>query len=59
VWIPKVLVKMRVGGMNNVSLKNRLAANRMNRKAWAVNGVAAVFVDVADEAGSEDFAVGG
>jgi glycosyltransferase len=38
-YIPKVLVKMRVGGMSNVSLKNRLAANRMDRKAWAVNGL--------------------
>ena len=36
-YIPKVLVKMRVGGMSNVSLRNRLAANRMDRKAWAVN----------------------
>jgi len=38
-YIPKVLVKMRVGGMSNVSLKNRLAANRMDRKAWQVNGL--------------------
>jgi glycosyltransferase len=36
-YIPKVLVKMRVGGMSNVSLKNRLTANRMDRKAWDVN----------------------
>lgn len=38
-YIPKVLVKMRVGGMSNVSLKNRLAANRMDRKAWRANGL--------------------
>ncbi|WP_448873260.1 glycosyltransferase family 2 protein [Desulfobulbus propionicus] len=38
-YIPKVLVKMRVGGMSNVSLQNRLAANRMDRKAWSVNGL--------------------
>jgi glycosyltransferase involved in cell wall biosynthesis len=38
-YIPKVLVKMRVGGMSNVSLENRLAANRMDRKAWRVNGL--------------------
>ena len=38
-YIPEVLVKMRVGGQSNASLKNRLAANRMDRKAWAVNGL--------------------
>ena len=36
-YIPKVLVKMRTGGVSNVSMKNRLAANRMDRKAWAMN----------------------
>jgi glycosyltransferase len=36
-YIPEVLVKMRSGGMSNQSLKNRLKANRMDRKAWAVN----------------------
>lgn len=39
VYIPKVLVKMRSGGTSNVSLKNRLKANRMDRKAWEVNGL--------------------
>lgn len=38
-YIPKVFVRMRVGGMSNVSLKNRLAANRMDWKAWDVNGL--------------------
>lgn len=38
-YIPKVLVKMRVGGMSNTSLKNRIAANLMDRKAWQVNGL--------------------
>ena len=38
-YIPGVLVKMRMGGQSNASLKNRLAANRMDRKAWAVNGL--------------------
>ena len=36
-YIPEVLVKMRTGGVSNASLKNRLAANKMDRKAWAVN----------------------
>ena len=36
-YIPEVLVRMRTGGMSNRSLKIRLKANRMDRKAWAVN----------------------
>ena len=39
VYIPEVLVKMRVGGTSNASLKNRINANRMDRKAWEVNGL--------------------
>jgi glycosyltransferase len=38
-YIPKVLVCMRTGGMSNASVKNRIMANRMDRKAWAVNGL--------------------
>jgi len=38
-YIPEVLVRMRTGGVSNASLKNRLAANRMDRKAWMVNGL--------------------
>ncbi len=38
-YIPKVLVKMRSGGVSNASLKNRLLANKMDRKAWEVNGL--------------------
>lgn len=38
-YIPEVLVKMRTGGVSNASVKNRLSANRMDRKAWAVNGL--------------------
>jgi glycosyltransferase len=36
-YIPRVLVKMRIGGLSNVSLKNRVQANLMDRKAWKVN----------------------
>ena len=39
VYIPKVLVHMRTGGVSNASLRNRLRANRMDRKAWAVNNL--------------------
>lgn len=38
-YIPRTLVKMRTGGVSNASLLNRLKANRMDRKAWAVNGL--------------------
>ena len=37
VYIPDVLVHMRTGGKSNLSLLNRLRANRMDRKAWSVN----------------------
>jgi glycosyltransferase len=38
-WIPEVLVHMRSGGMSNMSLKNRITANRMDRRAWRENGL--------------------
>jgi len=38
-YIPEVLVKMRIGGTSNASLKNRIIANRMDRNAWHVNGL--------------------
>lgn len=38
-YIPEVFVNMRTGGQSNVSLLNRLRANRNDRKAWVVNGL--------------------
>ena len=38
-YLPEVLVRMRVGGMSNVSLGNRWRANWMDRRAWRVNGL--------------------
>jgi len=38
-YIPAILTKMRVGGVSNTSLKNRLTANQMDRKAWETNGL--------------------
>jgi glycosyltransferase len=38
-YIPRVLVNMRAGGASNVSLRARWDANRMDRKAWQVNGL--------------------
>ncbi|WP_315819871.1 glycosyltransferase family 2 protein [Paraflavitalea speifideaquila] len=46
-YIPNVLVKMRSGGMSNASLKNRLRANREDRKAWAMNDLKPFFYDLA------------
>lgn len=42
-YIPRVLVKMRAGGMSNASLKNRLRANREDRRAWALNDLKPFF----------------
>jgi glycosyltransferase involved in cell wall biosynthesis len=38
-YLPEIIVKMRVGGMSNVSLKNRIRANKEDRRAWKVNGL--------------------
>jgi glycosyltransferase len=38
-YISEVLVNMRTGGASNSSIKKRLIANRMDRKAWEVNGL--------------------
>ena len=38
-YISRPLVRMRVGGMSNVSLKNRIKANKEDRIAWLINGL--------------------
>lgn len=38
-YLPEVLVRMRMGGLSNASLQNRLKANREDRLAWQLNGV--------------------
>jgi glycosyltransferase involved in cell wall biosynthesis len=38
-YIPEVLVKMRVGGMSNISFRNRIRANKEDRRAWEINGL--------------------
>ncbi|TAL63220.1 MAG: glycosyltransferase [Bacteroidetes bacterium] len=40
-YIDKVLVKMRTGGISNVSLNSRITANREDRRAWKINGLKA------------------
>jgi glycosyltransferase len=34
------MVRMRTGGASNATLKNRLIANKNDRKAWKVNDIA-------------------
>jgi glycosyltransferase involved in cell wall biosynthesis len=34
-----VMIHMRAGGVSNVSLKNRIRANREDRLAWKINGL--------------------
>ena len=38
-YLNKITVKMRVGGVSNSSLKNRLRANREDKMAWKINGL--------------------
>lgn len=38
-YVPKVLVKMRVGGKSNKTLLNRIKANLEDRKAWRINDI--------------------
>jgi glycosyltransferase len=40
-YLPEVLVKMKVGGKSNISLVNRLKANREDKLAWEMNGLKA------------------
>jgi len=39
VYLPKVMIHMRAGGVSNVSLKNRIRANKEDRLAWKINGL--------------------
>ncbi len=38
-YIPHVQMHMRTGGVSNVTLKNRIRANREDRRAWKINGL--------------------
>lgn len=38
-YIHHTIIKMRMGGVSNSSLKNRLSANRMDKKSWEINGL--------------------
>jgi glycosyltransferase involved in cell wall biosynthesis len=45
-YLQEVIVKMRTGGVSNASLRNRLRANREDRKAWDINGLNPYFFTV-------------
>ena len=38
-YLDEFIVKMRVGGVSNVNVKNRVNANMEDRKAWEMNGL--------------------
>lgn len=42
-YLPKVIIRMRAGGMSNASLSNRLMANREDRMAWKINSLKPYF----------------
>lgn len=43
---PEVVVKMRVGGMSNQSVANRMRANNEDRLAWSKNGLTPRFYTI-------------
>lgn len=42
-YIPSLMVRMRMGGISNKSLRNRVRATLEDRKAWKVNGMISFF----------------
>lgn len=42
-YLPEFIVKMRTGGQSNASVKNRVKANKEDRKAWDMNGIKPYF----------------
>ncbi len=38
-YLDEFIVKMRIGGVSNVNVKNRVNANMEDRKAWEMNGL--------------------
>lgn len=38
-YLPRVITKMRVGGQSNVTVGNRLKANKEDRLAWEINEI--------------------
>lgn len=38
-YLPRVIVKMREGGLSNTNILSRLRGNREDQKAWRINGL--------------------
>tara|TARA_B100001109_G_C18863825_1_gene475637 strand:- start:2877 stop:3635 length:759 start_codon:yes stop_codon:yes gene_type:complete len=38
-YLPRVIVKMREGGMSNTNILSRLRGNKEDQKAWLINGL--------------------
>jgi len=38
-YLPRIITKMRTGGQSNISLSNRIKANKEDRRAWKINGL--------------------
>jgi glycosyltransferase involved in cell wall biosynthesis len=38
-YLPRVIVKMREGGLSNTNLLSRIRGNQEDRKAWRINGL--------------------
>lgn len=45
-YLPKIIVRMRIGGVSNASLANRLKANKQDREAWRLNDLQPYFFTV-------------
>jgi glycosyltransferase involved in cell wall biosynthesis len=43
VYFPRIIVKMRLRGTSNISLKNRLTGNKEDRRAWKINNITPFF----------------
>ena len=42
-YLSEFIIKMRVGGKSNLTLKNRIIANKEDRLAWKLNNVKPYF----------------
>ncbi len=42
-YLPKTIVKMRRGGVSNISIRNRIAANIEDRRSWQYNKLSTPF----------------
>jgi glycosyltransferase len=45
-YLPRITVRMRIGGVSNASLSNRLKANKQDRQAWRNNDLKPFFFTV-------------